>query len=328
MTGAVERQKAVTDQAAAAEQHIHCPVLLPEAIAGLHIRADGQYVDGTYGRGGHAQAIIDALGPTGQLWLLDRDPQAIAVARNHFGHDTRVQILHANFASLQRYIAPDSVDGILFDLGVSSPQLDVAARGFSFTKDGPLDMRMNPEEGQSAQDWLARADGDEIADVLWKYGQERHSRRIARAIVATRQVNPLTNTRQLAELICHAQPASHFKIHPATRSFQAIRIHINDELRALHDGLEQAVQALRVGGRLAVISFHSLEDHIVKHFFRRGAKAPPNQRRMPHAPAPFQASLSLVGKAIRPHTNELKHNPRARSAVLRIAEKLHAPGGR
>ena len=328
MTGAVERQNAVTDQESAIEQGVHCPVLLTEVIAGLNIRADGQYVDGTYGRGGHAQAIIHSLGPTGRLWLLDRDPQAIAVARNHLGHDTRVAIHHASFASLLRYIAPDSVDGVLFDLGVSSPQLDVAERGFSFTKEGPLDMRMNPDQGQSAQDWLARADGDDIADVLWRFGQERHSRRIARAIVTKRQVVPLTTTRQLAELICHAQPPSHSKIHPATRSFQAIRIHINDELRALHAGLEQALQALRVGGRLAVISFHSLEDHIVKHFFRRGAKAPPNQRRMPHAPAPFQASLSLVGKAIRPHADELKHNPRARSAVLRIAQKLHTPGGR
>lgn len=303
-------------------QSLHCPVLRAEVMSGLAVTVEGWYLDGTYGRGGHAQAILDSLGPAGKLWVMDQDPHAIAVAHQRLGHDRRVHIEHANFMTLMDYVEPESLDGVLFDLGVSSPQLDVAERGFSFTKEGPLDMRMNPAQGQSAQEWLALADQDEIVDVLWKFGQERHSRRIARAIVARRRHTPFTRTLELAEAIAQAQPPVRSKIHPATRSFQAIRIHINQELSALARGLEQAVQALRVGGRLAVISFHSLEDHIVKHYFRRLAKAPPNHRRMLSEPSPFQPSLAILAKAIRPHQDECASNPRARSAVLRIAVKL------
>ena len=323
MTGAGQQQENHLRLSEAGPlQSLHSPVLLAEVMSGLAVTAEGRYLDGTYGRGGHAQAIVDSLGPLGKLWVMDQDPHAIAVAHQRLGHDRRVQIEHANFTTLMDYVDAESLDGVLFDLGVSSPQLDVAERGFSFAKEGPLDMRMNWTQGQSAQEWLALADQDEIADVLWQFGQERHSRRIARAIVAQRRHAPFTSTLQLAEVIANAQPPVRSKIHPATRSFQAIRIHINQELSALARGLEQAVQALRGGGRLAVISFHSLEDRIVKHYFRRLAKAPPNQRRMPSEPSQFQPSLAIKAKAIRPQQNELVANPRARSAVLRIAVKL------
>jgi 16S rRNA (cytosine1402-N4)-methyltransferase len=300
----------------------HLPVLYGEVMDGLAVQADGIYLDGTFGRGGHARGVLDKLGPGGRLLLMDKDPAAIAVAEREFGSDPRVAIFRGSFAGLARWDATAAgLDGVLFDLGVSSPQLDVAERGFSFAKDGPLDMRMDPEGGESAAQWLARADEREIADVLYTYGEEKQSRRIARAIVAARAQQPLQRTAQLAELIASVLPRGAGKIHPATRSFQAIRIFINRELADLEQGLDAALARLKPGGRLAVISFHSLEDRIVKQFIARHAKAPPANRRLP-AVAGFVPALRAVGDARKAGEDEVAGNPRARSAVLRVAEKL------
>ena len=303
---------------------------------GLRVKADGTYLDGTFGRGGHARGVLSRLGPGGRLLLMDKDPEAIAVAEREFGGDARVSIRRGSFADLAHWgaaAAPGGVpafDGVLLDLGVSSPQLDVAERGFSFGKDGPLDMRMDPDAGESAAEWLARAPEAEIADVLYTYGEERQSRRIARAIVARRAQRPITRTAELAELIASVMPrgagaSDKGRIHPATRSFQAIRIHVNRELADLEAGLDAALGALAPAGRLAVISFHSLEDRIVKRFIARHARAPAASRRLPEARA-FVPVLVEVGGARKADTAEVDANPRARSAVLRVAEKL-APGG-
>ncbi|WP_220486642.1 16S rRNA (cytosine(1402)-N(4))-methyltransferase RsmH [Luteimonas sp. MC1782] len=296
-------------------------------MEGLHVRGDGTYLDGTFGRGGHARGVLEALGPQGRLLLMDKDPDAITVAEREFGADPRVAIRRGSFADLGRWDAVAAgLDGVLFDLGVSSPQLDVAERGFSFGRDGPLDMRMDPDSGESAAQWLARATADEIADVLWTYGDERLSRRIARAIVERRADAPLLRTAQLAELIASVMPRpkpGRHEIHPATRSFQAIRIHINRELGDLEDGLDAAFAALRPGGRLAVISFHSLEDRIAKRFIAGHARAPAGNRRLPE-PKAFVPGLREIGGATKATTAELAANPRARSAVLRVAEKLEA----
>lgn len=290
----------------------HKPVMLAEALAGLALRSDGFYLDCTFGRGGHSAAILQQLGPEGRVLALDQDPQAVAHARERFADEPRLSIRHCNFAELGRAVTDAvgsrGVDGVLMDLGVSSPQLDDAQRGFSFAKDGPLDMRMNPQSGESAAAWLARAREEDIADVLWQYGEERNSRRIAQRIVETRAVTPLTSTAQLAALIAAVPGPRSRSIHPATRSFQAIRIYINRELDVLSQGLQQAVAALATGGRLVVISFHSLEDRIVKRFLRDAARAE-------------HPSLKLHGKQF-PTREEQRENPRSRSAVLRIAEKL------
>ncbi len=300
----------------------HLPVLYDEVMDGLAVKAEGTYLDGTFGRGGHARGVLAELGPGGRLLLMDKDPEAIAAAEREFGGDPRVSIFRGSFAELGRWDATAAgLDGVLFDLGVSSPQLDVAERGFSFAKDGPLDMRMDPARGESAAQWLARADEKEIADVLWTLGEERMSRRIARAIVATRGQKPLERTAQLADLVASVVPRGKDRSHPATRSFQAIRIHVNRELGDLEDGLEAAFSRLKPGGRLAVISFHSLEDRIVKRFMAARAKAPPANRRLPEAQA-FVPTLRLVGDARKAGERELAANPRARSAVLRVAEKL------
>ena len=300
----------------------HLPVMFGQVMEGLRIREEGTYLDGTFGRGGHARGVLQRLGAGGRLLLMDKDPEAIRVAEREFGADSRVAIRRGSFAELPRWeLARQGLDGVLFDLGVSSPQLDVAERGFSFGKDGPLDMRMDPEAGESAAQWLARADEREIADVLWTFGEEKHSRRIARAIVARRTDEALTRTAQLAELIAAVAPRGQQKIHPATRSFQAIRIFINRELSDLEHGLDAAYTALRPGGRLAVISFHSLEDRIVKHFIARHAKPPPANRRMP-ARETFVPGLRIVADAQKADPAETAVNPRARSAVLRVAEKL------
>ena len=292
---------------------------------GLRVRKDGTYLDGTFGRGGHARGVLERLGDGGRLLLMDKDPEAIRVAELAFGADPRVAVRRGSFAALAGWDrVGDGLDGVLFDLGVSSPQLDVAERGFSFGKDGPLDMRMDPESGESAAEWLARADEREIADVLWTYGEEKQSRRIARAIVARRAETPLLRTAQLADLIASVMPRGAQKIHPATRSFQAIRIFVNRELEDLTRGLEAAVAALRPGGRLAVISFHSLEDRIVKQFIAGLAKPPPANRRMPVEIA-FTPTLRIVGDALKADEAETAANPRARSAVLRVAEKLPSP---
>jgi 16S rRNA (cytosine1402-N4)-methyltransferase len=300
----------------------HLPVLFAQVMEGLRVLPDGTYLDGTFGRGGHARGVLDKLGPGGRLLLMDKDPEAIAVAGREFAADARVAIRRGSFAELAQWDATDAgLDGVLFDLGVSSPQLDVAERGFSFGKDGPLDMRMDPDSGESAAQWLARADEREIADVLWTYGEEKMSRRIARTIVARRGEQPIIRTAQLAELIASAVPRGAQKIHPATRSFQAIRIFINRELADLETGLDAAYARLKSGGRLAVISFHSLEDRIVKRFIAAHAKAPAGNRRMPVEQA-FTPTLRAIGDAQKADSGELASNPRARSAVLRVAEKL------
>ena len=302
----------------------HLPVLYAQVLDGLRVIENGTYLDGTFGRGGHAGGVLRQLGPQGRLLVMDKDPEAIAVAQRDFAPDPRVAIFRGSFADLLAW--PETaggLDGVLFDLGVSSPQLDVAERGFSFGKDGPLDMRMDPESGVSAAQWLATASDAEIADVLWHYGEERASRKIARAIVAQREKTPLTRTAQLAELINQVVPRGKDKSNPATRSFQAIRIHINRELADLEAGLEAAVARLKPGGRLAVISFHSLEDRIVKQYFNTLAKAPPGNRRMP-VQAGFVPTLELIGGAIKADEAELAANPRSRSAVLRVAQKVGA----
>lgn len=300
----------------------HLPVLFAEVMDGLAVKQDGTYLDGTFGRGGHARGVLQRLGPQGRLLVMDKDPEAIAVAEALAHADARVTWHRGSFAGLAQWsAAAQGLDGVLLDLGVSSPQLDVAERGFSFGKDGPLDMRMDPESDESAAQWLAHASEKEIADVLWTYGEERQSRRIARAIVAKRTQQPIERTAQLADLIASVMPRGDSKTHPATRSFQAIRIHINRELADLEAGLDAALEQLKPGGRLAVISFHSLEDRIVKQFMARHAKAPPANRRMPVEIA-FTPTLRLHGGAQKAGETELSSNPRARSAVLRVAEKL------
>ena len=298
----------------------HVPVMLAEVIAGLGVRAEGTYLDGTYGRGGHAAAILQLLGPQGSLLLLDRDPEAIAAARARFANDARVRIRHGSFAALAEWDAAQvGLDGMLLDLGVSSPQLDQAARGFSFMADGPLDMRMDPTQGQSAAEFLAQADAEDIAAVLWRYGEERMSRRIAQTIVQARVEQPLTRTLELAQLVQRAIGRREPGKHPATRTFQALRLHVNGELDALQQGLAAASACLKPGGRLAVISFHSLEDRLVKQFIR-GPELPRVGRGLP-APTPMPGALRAVGRKHFASAEEVARNPRARSAVLRIAEK-------
>ena len=300
----------------------HLPVMWTQVMDGLRVLKDGKYLDGTFGRGGHARGVLDRLGPAGRLLLMDKDPDAIASAAEVFGSDPRVAVRRASFATLADWNETHAgLDGVLFDLGVSSPQLDVAERGFSFRNDGPLDMRMDPDSGESAAQWLARASDVEIADVLWLYGEEKLSRRIARSIVDKREQTPIVRTAQLAELIASVVGRGDSKIHPATRSFQAIRIFINRELEDLERGLAAAHRQLNPGGRLVVISFHSLEDRIVKRFIGAQAKAPAGNRRMP-APEAFVPSLRDLGGAQRADSSETAVNPRARSAVLRVAEKI------
>lgn len=306
----------------------HIPVLLNEAVDGLVTAIDGIYVDATFGRGSHSQAILNRLSPNGRLIAFDKDPEAIAYAKQHFAHDKRFKIYHSSFARLHLCLQQENVfgavTGVLFDLGVSSPQLDNPERGFSFSRSGKLDMRMDTTQGVDAMQWLAKVDEKELADILWNYGEEKFSRRIAKAIVTKRAEAPITTTAQLADIIKFATPKPkqpHDK-HPATRSFQAIRIAINQELSDLELGLNQALEALQTGGRLAVISFHSLEDRIVKQFIKQQEKGKEIPRGLPVKGSHFNARLQSVGKAIKPNTNEIEANPRARSAILRIAEKL------
>lgn len=305
----------------------HIPVLLHEALDALCIRSDGIYLDCTFGRGGHSRAILASLDEGGRLIGFDRDPSAVAAARDLAKKDSRFEIVHTAFSELESAldsIAIARVHGVLMDLGVSSPQLDQAERGFSFQVDGPLDMRMDPTSGQSAADWIARADTDEIADVLWVLGEERFSRRIARAIAEARKVEPIVTTAQLSKIVSDAQPKKDQNKHPATRTFQAIRLHINEELSEVEQGLEAAVKRLEVGGRLAVISFHSLEDRLVKRALRDASRLPQGDPRMPLPDSVTKPRMRLMGKAIKAGTDELKMNPRARSAVLRVAERTEA----
>lgn len=304
----------------------HRPVLLDEVLEALNIRPDGIYLDGTFGRGGHCAAILERLNENGRLLAMDKDPQAIEVAQTRFAGDNRFSIVRGSYTMLGQEAEKrgwkGKVDGILLDLGVSSPQLDDPSRGFSFRQDGPLDMRMDPDSGLSAAEWLAEAAEAQIAQVLKEYGEERFAKRIARAIVREREQAPIITTARLAKIVAEANPKWERDKHPATRSFQAIRIFINAELEELEQVLEQSVEMLAPGGRLALISFHSLEDRRVKRFIRdeaRGGDFPPG---LPVTDAQLNRRLRAVGKGIRAGSEELMENPRARSAVLRVAERL------
>lgn len=302
----------------------HIPVLLQEAVDALDINADGKYLDATYGRGGHSAELLARLSERGLLYALDRDPIAIAQARDRFANEPRFEIFHTDFASAGSVIEEQglagSLDGVLLDLGVSSPQLDDSSRGFSFNKDGPLDMRMNTDAGQTAEQWIASAGLNEMIKVFRDYGEERYSPRIARAIVAHLELEPITSTLQLAEIVKVAHPRWERGKHPATRVFQAIRIHINGELDSLKSILESSAQMLNVGGRLAVISFHSLEDRVVKRFMRAGFAPNDLPRHIPILPE-NQHPFKVTGKPTFPGDVELSDNKRSRSSVLRVAEK-------
>ncbi|MEX0963619.1 MAG: 16S rRNA (cytosine(1402)-N(4))-methyltransferase RsmH [Pseudohongiellaceae bacterium] len=307
-------------------ESVHETVLMQEAIDALSIREDGCYVDATFGRGGHSQLILDRLGANGRLIVLDKDPEAIEVATTMQEGDKRLQIAHAPFGEIEAQLAAmdvgEGVDGILFDLGVSSPQLDNAERGFSFLRDGPLDMRMDPTVGQSAEQWINSAEEAEIADVLYQFGEERHSRRMARRIILERGQKRITTTAELAEIIKEANPAWERDKHPATRAFQGIRIFINDELGELQRGLEQALKILKIGGRLVVISFHSLEDRIVKQYIALQASGDNFPRDLPVSQEMLKPKLKSIGKKLKASAIEVDRNPRARSAVMRVAEKI------
>jgi 16S rRNA (cytosine1402-N4)-methyltransferase len=309
----------------------HEPVLVEEAVAALAIEPSAEprlYVDATFGRGGHSARILDQLGPRDRLLAIDRDPAAVAAAGRRFEQEPRLVVAGAAFGALDALVAAHgegrACRGILFDLGVSSPQLDESARGFSFQHDGPLDMRMDPTSGESAAAWLARAGASEIRDVIGTLGEERFAGRIARAITEQRAEDPITTTGRLAQIVAGAVRTRERGKHPATRTFQAIRMHVNDELGELSRGLAAALRVLSPGGRLAVISFHSLEDRMVKQFMRREAQPDPEWAHLPVAPH-FDPSLRLVGKKARAGDAELAANPRARSAILRVAERLDAP---
>ena len=308
----------------------HKPVLLDEVIEALNIRSDGFYIDGTFGRGGHSQEILNRLGPQGRLLSFDKDPMAITSVDEVLKQDTRFEIIQGSFTMLMQVAKQRGINkkvaGILFDLGVSSPQLDDAERGFSFRFDAPLDMRMDTSKGQTVADWLNRVDEKEIADVIYEYGEERASRRIAKAIVNARVEQFIETTTHLAELVCKnitkkRRSNKSREIHPATKTFQALRIFINKELDELNDVLSQAIDVLAPGGRLAIISFHSLEDRIVKRFIRDQATADTIPAELPLMPDQTTIKLKPIGKKIRATEEEIKDNPRARSAVLRVAER-------
>jgi 16S rRNA (cytosine1402-N4)-methyltransferase len=300
----------------------HTPVLLAEAVEALRIRPDGAYVDATFGRGGHSAAILARLGARGRLVALDRDPEAVAAA--HSIRDPRFVIRHARFSELADVLRKSGIaraDGLLFDLGLSSPQLGSAARGFSFRSEAPLDMRMDPTRGESAADWLTRASEAELRGVIRNYGEERFAGPIAKAIVAARPAGGLRTTGELARVVAAAVRTRERGQDPATRTFQAVRIHVNQELEELSLALPQACDALAPGGRLVVISFHSLEDRIVKHFLRDEAQPRLPERLPVKASEMPQPRLILVGRPVRPAAAEVKTNPRARSAVMRVAER-------
>ncbi|MCW8900632.1 MAG: 16S rRNA (cytosine(1402)-N(4))-methyltransferase RsmH [Gammaproteobacteria bacterium] len=305
---------------------IHQPVLLEEALTALNIKPDGCYVDGTFGRGGHSQEIMKQLGKSGKLLAFDKDPQAIAQAKSIAANDDRLHVKQGSFTQLKQTVESlgwqGKVDGVFLDLGVSSPQLDDAGRGFSFRFDGPLDMRMDPDSGQSAAQWLASAEERDIMMVLFDYGEEKFARRIASAIVAARQEQPINTTKRLASIVAAANPSREKNKDPSTRTFQAIRIFINQELEDLKTCLAQAVDLLAPGGRLVVISFHSLEDRIVKRFIREQCKGDDFPLDLPVMHVQLNQNMKMVGKAIKAGRKELNQNPRARSAVMRVAERL------
>jgi len=301
-------------------------VLLEEAVNQLVVDDGGFYIDGTFGRGGHTQLLLNRLAAEGRVMGIDKDPEAIKVGRLISEGDSRFSVEHGSFAELDRFVQQrgltGQVSGVLLDLGVSSPQLDDASRGFSFSQDGPLDMRMNPEAGESAAEWIARADEKAIADVLYRYGEERFSRRMARAIVAERSKAPILSTAQLAGIIAAANPRWEKGRHPATRAFQGIRIHINRELEDLETCLDAALEVLKVGGRLVVISFHSLEDRIVKRFMRDQARGKPLPPDLPVTQEMLGLRLKLIGKPAKAGDQEVSANVRSRSAIMRVAEKI------
>ena len=306
----------------------HIPVLAREAFEALAVQADGLYIDATFGRGGHTALILGALGPEGRVLAFDRDPAAIAAGHRRFPDEVRLALVGAPFADIaarvQGLFPGRAVRGILFDLGVSSPQLDDPTRGFSFRADGPLDMRMDPASGEPVSAWLARAGEPEIREVIATLGEERFARRIAAQIVATRASQPLTTTLQLAELVARAVRTREPGKNPATRTFQALRMHVNDELGQLRRGLAAALDLLAVGGRLAVISFHSLEDRLVKQFIQAHSTVDPVYAGLPVIPESAQPRLARIGSKTRAGEEELAANPRARSSVLRVAQKVRA----
>lgn len=298
----------------------HVSVLLEESVAALAIKPDGTYLDGTFGRGGHSRAILRSLSNSGRLIAFDKDPQAESSAEQ-FSEDPRFEFVRASFAEISSRVEASELDGILLDLGVSSPQLDNAERGFGFSDDGPLDMRMDTRAGMTAAEWLATAPEADIADVIKTYGEERFAKRMASAIVKARAESPIIRTKQLATIVAEANPKWEPHKHPATRAFQAIRIFINRELEDLEIALGHTVDALSEGGRLVVISFHSLEDRIVKRFMRDQARGQQLPKHVPVIDSDTGKTLNLVGKALKPSTDEVQRNPRSRSAIMRVAER-------
>ena len=304
----------------------HAPVLADEALAALSLEAGGYYVDATFGRGGHTARILEALGGEGRVLAIDRDLEAIETGRRRFADELRLTLVHAPFSRLgvlvPQYAQGRPCSGLLFDLGVSSPQLDTPERGFSFRSDGPLDMRMDATRGEPVRAWLARASLDEIREVIGSLGEERFARRVAQAIVEARRTHPLERTGEFAALVARAVRTREPGKHPATRTFQALRMHVNDELGELRHGLAAAVDVLAIGGRLVVISFHSLEDRLVKQFIRDASTLDPELARLPFLPAGAQPRLKRIGRKLRPGALERERNPRSRSALLRVAEKV------
>ena len=304
----------------------HVPVLLDPVLEGLNIQPAGWYVDGTFGRGGHSSALLKLLDNEGRLLAIDRDPQAIAQVDEALQQDPRFELVHGEFAELKNYAIErkflGKVDGLLLDLGVSSPQLDEAARGFSFQSDGPLDMRMDPTRGSSAAEWLEQVDEKDLKKVLSQLGEERFAGRIARAIVATRVLTPISTTTQLADIVKAVVPSRGQRKNPATKTFQAIRIFVNKELEQLQKALADSLDLLRPGGRLCVISFHSLEDRRVKRFIRDATQEPAQFRGLPNIPEEFHPRLKSIGKVVSASEQEIAANVRARSARLRVAERL------
>ena len=308
------------------DENKHIPVLLNEAITGLNIKKNGIYIDGTFGRGGHSKEILKALDEKGHLFAIDRDLQAIDEIDSEFENDLRFELIKDEMSELKNIVKEKSlsgkIDGVIFDLGVSSPQLDQASRGFSFQKDGPLDMRMDTTKGITAAEWLSSVSEDDLRKVLFQYGEEKFSSRIARNIIKNRNTASLNSTFDLVNIITQALPKMYFKKHPATKTFQAIRIYINDELSQLESALNASLELLRSGGRLCVISFHSLEDRIVKRFIKNASLESRQYRGLPDVPVEFQPKLKIIGKAVRASIAEIGMNVRSRSAVLRIAERI------
>ena len=307
-------------------KHKHIPVLLKETIAGLNVKKDGIYIDGTFGRGGHSKAVLEQLGNKGHLLAIDRDEQALSSILPEFNNDLRFELIKEEMSELKNIVGKKSllgmIDGIMLDLGVSSPQLDQASRGFSFQKDGPLDMRMDSNAGMSAAEWLADVREDDLKKVLYEYGEERFAPRITKKIIESRVSSPLKTTSDLAALVTQVLPKTYSKKHPATKTFQAIRIYINDELNQLESALKGSLEILRSGGRLCVISFHSLEDRIVKRFMKNASLESEQFRGMPNVPREFQPKLKIIKKSVKASIEEIDRNIRSRSAVLRVSEKV------